>query len=509
MPELTRPVPFEEAISKLGDRTPIASSLRTEGWANVPVALRERSFFSAGVESARALQSAQNMLGDFLADARDDQGRLKTGSRQEFVAQAQDYMRANGVRTLPRGDPREGGLQDIQSAARLELVFDHNIGAAQEFGYWKQGMDPDVLDAFPAQRFIRVREVRVPRSFHEANRGEVRLKTDLDFWLSMNPDFGVPWGPWGWGSGMEGEDVGRPETEALGLIAPGTRPRPILRDFNNHLQASLKGLSEPKINWLQRVFGSLVERVGDSLRWRDRPQLEPPVATPLPESEPEPAPPPPTLSEREARRQRFGLKPVSAALEIPAGSFGRARRAPERVGETLALIDLVHDDGNLPKLPIIGKVRTPRALAEYAHYPNGAAVRIGVRPRGVWLESSLVHEIGHFLDHQVLGTKGSFASEFSSEFKAWRKAVRASKAHREIVASSIPLRAKRYLGETAELWARSYTQFIAETSRDPILLEQMQDMREDLWPFMQWRPDDFAPIAAEIRKIFQARNWLP
>lgn len=69
---------------------PNGSKLRSDEWKDVPVALRERAFFSSQVESVRALH----------------------------------------------------------------------------YGYWKQGQDPDVLDAFPAQRFIRVLDVKEPRDLH-------------------------------------------------------------------------------------------------------------------------------------------------------------------------------------------------------------------------------------------------------------------------------------------------------------------------------------------------------
>src|SRR6185437_15736580 len=37
---------------------------------------------------------------------------------------------------------------------------------AGDYGYWRQGMDPDVLNEFPAQRFIRVLPVKEPRTSH-------------------------------------------------------------------------------------------------------------------------------------------------------------------------------------------------------------------------------------------------------------------------------------------------------------------------------------------------------
>jgi hypothetical protein len=53
--EFTKPIPFEEAIEKVGDRTPIGSDLSSSEWSDVPLALRERAFFSSRVESVRFL----------------------------------------------------------------------------------------------------------------------------------------------------------------------------------------------------------------------------------------------------------------------------------------------------------------------------------------------------------------------------------------------------------------------------------------------------------------------
>ena len=39
--------PFAEALAKLSSRTPQAADLSSSQWADVPLALRERAFFSA------------------------------------------------------------------------------------------------------------------------------------------------------------------------------------------------------------------------------------------------------------------------------------------------------------------------------------------------------------------------------------------------------------------------------------------------------------------------------
>jgi hypothetical protein len=79
----------------------------------------------------------------------------------------------------------------------------------------------------------------IPREYHAAHEGEVRRKDDLDFWLQMNQDFGVPWGPWGFNSGMAVEDVIRGEAEALGVIGKNEIVHPIAKKFNERLSAGV------------------------------------------------------------------------------------------------------------------------------------------------------------------------------------------------------------------------------------------------------------------------------
>ncbi len=267
---------FEEALRKLGERSPVGSILRSADWSRVPTAIRERSFFSATIEDARFLQRAQKFLEDFIAQTRltNDNGEtyLKSGGRAQFIDELQKFALREGMGSL---DPEiKGTVRDIASETRLGLIFDTNLKSAQDYGYWKQGQDPDVLDAFPSQRFIRVAAVRKPRPLHQANRNEVRRKDDLRFWLAMNDPaiggFGVPWGPWGFGSGMDVEDVGRSESDGLGLTDANERVQPVAeKDFNDRLQASTQGLSQPLINLLKIAFGDKATFEGDAVQWNN------------------------------------------------------------------------------------------------------------------------------------------------------------------------------------------------------------------------------------------------
>ena len=258
------PIPFAEAIAKLAARGIVPSAAGTARWKLIATALRERAFFSARVESARVLQSMHDYLTDFLEANRMDNGGLVAQGRAEFVADMRELAIREGLGRIDpqtgKIDPviRENDLTDIRSIRRLELIFDTQTESAQEYGYWQQGQDPDLLDVFPCQRFIRVRPVRSPRVYHEAALGQIRRKDDVQYWISLNRDFGVPWGPWGYGSGCGVEDVDREESIAAGVMKEDDVVKPVKLPFNKGLSAGTRDLTGEILAALRRTAGGVL-----------------------------------------------------------------------------------------------------------------------------------------------------------------------------------------------------------------------------------------------------------
>lgn len=484
--EFIAPIPFQEAIDKLGEQSVVGSTFSSSEWADVPVELRDNAFFSSRVESARVLQRAKDSLGDFLTASRttldDGQTVLTTGSRAAFVSQIQDFLAGEGVVRS------KGGLTDITSERRLGLIFDVKSRQAQDFGYWKQGMDPSVLNEFPAQRFIRIRDVKTEREAHIPFQDQVYLKTDPIWSRVINKDFGVPWGPWGWGCGHDVEDVDRDESDKLHLTRPGQVLTAHPRSLNNNLQASIRNLDPELVEKLKKEFGDRVTIDGDMMRWGTA------VPTPIPM-------PAPAVSRS---------NPVSDALTVRVASTLKTE-----VQAALKAIDEVHDDGTLPTIPVVATRQQCLGLMRYNRSVDGSAAQdIGVRADGNWPALTTAHEVGHLLDLEAIGTKGSFATVVgNSDMRRVLEVARSTGAIQNLQArlatsQSLELqRQYRYFLKPEEIWARAYAQFIAERSTSPLMKKQLAAAvatHRD----RQWTTEDFAPIADAIEAMFKKFNWM-
>lgn len=264
---IDQPMFFEDAVRFLLEKNPNPQEWDAGDWAVEKPAVRVRSFFSSRVESARFLDRAQGLIFDYMAKVRDDlpngQTALRVGGREDFVMLMREFMLKEGMaRPEEFKDVNQADLEDIRSVSRLRLIFDTNVRQAYGYGQWKQGMKPAVRRAFPASRFVRDRGVLEPRPRHAAHLNEVRLKTDFDWWARYQNDpqiggFGVPWGPYGFYSGMGQEDVSRAEAQRLGLKidTAGEDVKP-LPGLNENIAASVRKMDpETKRKLLEELRG--------------------------------------------------------------------------------------------------------------------------------------------------------------------------------------------------------------------------------------------------------------
>ena len=185
---------------------------------------------------------------------------------------------------LDLGIGREGAAADLTNVAgraRLGLIYDMQTRGAYGFARWKNDQDPDALDAFPAWEFKRIYQRRIPRldwaerwdeafgddegATDSASGRMIALKTSPG-WEELSA-FGTPWPPFDYGSGMGLRDISRKTCLAIGILDPGEHPAPIDADFDDHLAASVQGLSEAFVRALQHIFKDQIEISDGQAHW--------------------------------------------------------------------------------------------------------------------------------------------------------------------------------------------------------------------------------------------------
>jgi hypothetical protein len=130
---------------------------------------------------------------------------------------------------------------------------------------------------------------------------------------------------------------------------------------------------------------------------------------------------------------------------------------------------------------------------------------IRVRETGPWPAQTGLHELGHLIDHRVLGADGEYASISHPDLQEFRDAVAGSEAVKEL--RSLEPEHRDYYLLPEELWARAYAQYIAKRSGDPFLLAQLDLAAADA-DGSQWTDLDFFPIGRAIDNLFKKKGWI-
>ena len=246
------PVPWEEAVASRTVRELLPTSLSSQEIATLPAEIRERAMFSARVPYVNHLAKLDRII-DMIVNPEfreDESGAMRPTKAGEYMNEAlarkllRDSLDEEGYAPT---EGEEGSLTDLSSEKRIHLQVQMNVDFARGYGTWAQGMDDDVLNEFPAQRFTdSVAEHPRDWDWWESrwedaglpvlDSGEqVALKTDPG-WALLSI-FGLPYPPFAWGSTRDLEDVDRDEAEDLGLLAPTERLTGQRRPFAEGMQA--------------------------------------------------------------------------------------------------------------------------------------------------------------------------------------------------------------------------------------------------------------------------------
>ena len=200
----------------------------------VDPSVRATSFFSACVEDERVLAGLQGLVNAAMEDGL---------SMQEFVDEALtmlDFIKLEQPEDEEEKQVFKYSIDTLYNPERLRLIYRTQEQLAHGYNEFCQSYDPEWLDMFPAWEFVRQPGAKEDqkRPDHVAHEGDIRLKTDLQYWLDRNSfdqgGFGNPYGPWGYNSWMRTYDVDRETCELLGLLAPRERVKtpPELAEWN-------------------------------------------------------------------------------------------------------------------------------------------------------------------------------------------------------------------------------------------------------------------------------------
>lgn len=366
------------------------------------------------------------------------------------------------------------GDSELRPGWRTELIYRQNALSAYNAGRWQQQQDPELRRARPFYMYDAVMDSRTSAICRPLN-GAIR-SVDDPWWDSHTP-------PLHFLCRSALRMLTRKQAETRGITEDARLP-PTEADA---------GFGKPP---------SLTDWQPDLSRYDPRLRTEAVKKLRPPEGE-------------------AVVSPVSISLDTSKLS-GKTRSA---VNAALKAVDQAHTDGVLPQIPI-QSTRSKKYLGVYSRDgATGDPVRIGISASGKHKELTLAHEIGHFLDHQAIGTAGQFASQ-TSKMKAVKEAIAETSAHKALKAIAskgeielngaahklTPTLRKHinYLLSDEEVWARAYAQYIAQKSGNAAMKSQLSAiLKAPTWAIKQWTDEDFAPIAKAIDELFRSLGWIP
>ena len=198
------------------------SAKNSADWGDVSASVRNSAFFSACVEDERLLAALQKLVA--LAAS---EGWSPTAFIDNAMSMLED-IRLEQTKEGP-SEKFEDSYARLYNQERLRLIYRTQREMANGYRLFTKAFEPLYLNAYPAWEFKRQAGAKEDnkRPDHVQHEGDIRLKTDIKYWLERNRaeigGFGNPYGPWGFNSWMRTLNVDRDKAEALGLVKPGER----------------------------------------------------------------------------------------------------------------------------------------------------------------------------------------------------------------------------------------------------------------------------------------------
>jgi hypothetical protein len=264
---LTTPVSFREAVRQLDQRRLMPTRLKSADLERINQEILRASFFSAQTALKDLLARYKHDLQTLIEPRQVRRADRVTAENPEgWVTEgATDADIRLGVKQLldrtgyQPAEGKAGTIEDLSSDQRIDLVIRTNAEMAQNHGYWVQGQDPDLLDAFPCLELYRAEDRKEKRGWIERWRaaggkvfpgrapglplqagfaeGRMVARKDDPVWRGISR-FGNPYPPFDFNSGVDTREVGRTEAVELGVIQPGDRVPPQTLVFGENLPAA-------------------------------------------------------------------------------------------------------------------------------------------------------------------------------------------------------------------------------------------------------------------------------
>ena len=261
------PIPFEEALQHQQVKRVLATDAKAADLKKyLAPEIRERAFFSARVTDTRFLNEAHGMITQLASPETivdPETGKRRPAGPGESVNPAKirgelkHYLRSIGYTPEPG---KEGSLEDLSSDRRLNLIVSTQETMAAGYGNHVQGQTEGVLAMWPAEELYRSESRRERRLWGQrwndarralgsrtaakpvdaptghADSGMYAPKND-PIWSQVS-EFGLPYPPFDYNSGMRKRDVERDVAVELGIIQEHETPAPDKRPFNEDVKAS-------------------------------------------------------------------------------------------------------------------------------------------------------------------------------------------------------------------------------------------------------------------------------
>ena len=264
----SKPLPFEEAIASRRVKSVLPTTASSAQLKQIAPELRERAMFSARTTNARYLEKINNLVTrivspETIVDPETGERRpARPGEYMDIASARLELKKALAAIGYQPDPDKRGGLQDLSSDIRLDTILETNVDMARGYGTWKQGQEPMILDLWPAQELCRQESRDEPRDWQtrwvqaggKLYGGRMIALKNSPIWTAIS-EFGLPYPPFDYRSGMGVRDVRRDEAVKLGVIDENTQVVPEDREFNEDLHA------EPRVR-----RGALLDALVESLK---------------------------------------------------------------------------------------------------------------------------------------------------------------------------------------------------------------------------------------------------